>query len=140
MVGAPPLEVTLDNFAFGACTTECEACSICMTLALEMCDLATELFCDGCSKLVAPPCDEAICLHEGRARRSRRKQRIAGDNRCMNRVTSRLTTCLCRVETQLCVPRITDGGRKLTDARSFGACPDISHGSEPVVGHTAMLH
>ena len=44
LLGAPAFEVALDHFTFGARTAEREPCSICMTFALEMRDLAADLF------------------------------------------------------------------------------------------------
>jgi len=140
LIGAPAFEMALDHFAFGACATQRQPCSICMTFALEVGDFAAHFFGERIGKLFAATRDEAIGLRELRARRSRRKQRIAGDNGCAHGVASGLGSSFCPVEPFLRNACVTDGRRKLTNARSFGACPHISHGSKPVVGHTAMLH
>lgn len=132
--------MALDDLAFRACATESEARSVCMTFALEMGDLAAHFFGERIGKLFAATRDESIRLRELRARRSRGKRRIARDNGCTNSVARALRSSLCRVEPRLRRLRITDGGRERTDASSFGANAHISHCSEPVVGHTAMLH
>ncbi len=140
VLGTPALEVLLDHVAFGAGASKREACSVCVTFALEMGDLAAQFLGKRITELFAATRDESIGLRKLRARRSRRKQGIAGDNICTNCVASGLRSRLCRVEPCLRRLRVTDGRRKLTDACSLGANAHISHGSEPVVGHSAMLH
>ena len=67
-----------------------------MTFALKMGDLATHFFGERIGKLFAATRDKPVGVHELRARRSRRKQRIAGDNCCTNRVARGLRSSRLR--------------------------------------------